>query len=135
MRHDVAEVDGGEALVVLLQSVEFLGVEAEAGHAGVDVEYCWEFAVGVARVGGPGVEFRERAEDRDNVVGEIVGFAAGYWAAQYREQRAGYDFADRKCFVEEGDEEVSAAGGVECLCDGACAEAVAVGFDYGGDGA
>ncbi len=73
MRHDVAEVDGGEALVVLLQSVEFLGVEGQAGHAGVDVEYCWEFAVGVARVGGPGVEFRERAEDRDNVVGEIVG--------------------------------------------------------------
>ena len=113
MRHHVAQVDPGQPRVVLLQHRQFARIETEPRHAGIDMQDRRQRAAGVARDRGPGIDLGERAEHRDDVVREIVGFAAGDQSAQHGEHRIGHELADRQGLVQQGDEEVPAAGGVQ----------------------
>ena len=86
-----------------------------------------------ARGAGPGIDLAERAEHRDDVVREIVGFAAGDQSAQHGEHRVRHERADLQRLVQQCDEEVPAAGGVQRLRNGARAKTVAIGLDHAGD--
>ena len=107
-------------------------IEAEAVHAGVDVQDGGvEGEVGL-RPAGNGVS---RADYGGDVVGEVGGFGAGQGAVEHGDHRAGQEGAQGERLVEVGHEEVPAAGGEEGGGDAGGAEAVGVGFHHAGDGA
>ena len=131
--HHVAQPDAGEPRVVLLEHRQFTRIESKPRHAGIDVQNCRQNAPCAACHRCPVADFAERAEYRDDVVREIVGFGARDQPAQHSEQRVGYQRADLHGLVQQGDEEVPAAGGVQRLHNGARAETVAICLDHAGD--
>src|ERR1700712_5637138 len=103
MGHDVADLCGLQVGGVELGEVG--GGEAEAGHAGVDVQ-----DGGVVQA-APGCDVVERAEDGGEVVGQVVRFGALDGAAEDGKHGVWDGVADGERLVQVGDEEVAGGGG------------------------
>ena len=133
MRHHVAQFDAGQPRVVLLQHRQFTCIETKPRHAGVDMHDRRQRTPCVARRGGPRIDFAERTQYRHDVVREIVRFAAGDQPTQHGKHRVRHELPDLQRLVQQCDEEVPAAGGVQRLRDRTRAKSVAIGLDHAGD--
>ena len=108
-------------------------VQAEPVHAGIDMQQRGQTTADAAGERGPAVDVAERAEHRQDVVFEVLAFAAGRRTVQGREHGPGQQRAEGYGLGQMGGEEVAASGRVQIRGDPGGAQAIGVGLDYRGN--
>ena len=129
MAHHEAWREGTEQLSVFGELDRRFHPQAEAVHAGVDMEGRRQAACAGAAEGRPLLDLFQRAEHRPQVVRPVGGSGAGQKAVQHVDHGIGRGRAHAPSLDGVGDEEGAAAGAIERRHSLLDANAIGVGLD------
>jgi hypothetical protein len=109
MAHHQGEVEAGKTASVRRQGLGFSGINAKAGHSGIDVEGGRRTRSRLPKL-RPSVDLFDAVEDRDQAMFSEDLFGTGHESVEDMDGSIGYDFPERDAFLDLGDEKRFATG-------------------------